>query len=139
MSDQDFFFDDDETTPAKAEPKPAKAAKAAAKPATKPATVKSAAAKSAPAVAPEPQDFLSQTVPMSIASLLAVCALLVGVIVGVLLPVGGGSTGSGSSAVLPGGSLSPAPQLSQEQISQGQLPAGHPNIGGGSTAATAAK
>lgn len=135
MSEQDFFFDDDESVPAKAAPKPAKAA-------PKPAKAAKAVAASpvAPAAAPEAQDFFSQSVSMSIAALLAVCALLVGVIVGVMLPVGGSGVGGvGSTSSLPGGALQPAPQLSQEQITNGELPAGHPDIGGGSTAATATK
>jgi hypothetical protein len=64
---------------------------------------------------------------MSVASLLVVCALLIGTIVGLMV----GQSRATSTADLP--SASPAagnaPQLTPDQLNSGQLPAGHPSIG----------
>jgi hypothetical protein len=123
VSDQDFFFDEDEQS--------------AQKPAAKAAPAKGTAPKataSAPAAS-------AQSVTITVAALIGVVALLAGVIVGILLPVNIGSsvpapsTGIGTTT---GGQA--APQLSPEQLQGGQLPAGHPQIGGtggnGSTTTT---
>lgn len=69
-----------------------------------------------------------QTVTMTVAALIGVVALLLGVIIGVVIPVGVGGTPTPPSATgTPGGA--PAPQLSPEQL-QGELPAGHPDLSG---------
>jgi hypothetical protein len=122
LSDQDFFFDDEEADDsAKTEDKkPAAktgsaskpAPKVAAKPAPKPAEK---AEQAAPA---ESGSFFDQNVTMAMAALIAVIALLVGVIGGFLL---GGSNAATevptSSAVTPGATT--APQLTPEQGARG--------------------
>lgn len=125
MSDQDFFFDEEEETVAPA--------KQSAKPSTKSSATKSSSAKSAPAArksapveaAPAAgAGFFEQSVSMSVAALMTVIGLLVGVIIGfVVAPDGGTSvstTGTGAAA----------PQLSSDQLQSGDLPAGHPDISG---------
>lgn len=105
MSDQDFFFDEEETeAPAKPEKK-----------ASSPGRAK-------PSAAPAQQQFFQQSVSMTVASLVAVIALLLGVIVGFLIPRGPSTTATDTGAV--------APQLSPEQLQSGQLPPGHPDISG---------
>lgn len=131
MSDNDFFFEDDQ----KAEPAPkAKPAGASAKkPAPSGAVTKKPAPKSsARPVAPRGEMVEQQSVTITIAVLIAVVALLVGMIVGMFIgramvpevvsnpttPTGtpmGGTMGSGS-----------APVLTDEQIEQG-MPEGHPD------------
>jgi hypothetical protein len=131
VSDQDFFFDEDETPAAK----PAKASKAAAAPAAKRASApkaaatKPAAAKAAAPAAPSADvvPFAEQTVTVMVAGLLMVIALLVGAIIGFLMA--GPSTTISSTvpaATAPtGGSTDVAPgPLTDEQI-QGGMPAGH--------------
>ncbi|MCL4079314.1 hypothetical protein MX659_06930 [Coriobacteriia bacterium Es71-Z0120] len=113
MSDQDFFFDEEESeTPKKAEKKAA-----SARPAQK-------------TVAPAKQQVFQQSVSMTVAALVAVIALLLGVIIGILIPTGGSGTTTDTGAV--------APQLTPEQLQSGQLPPGHPDISGmtGGQAAT---
>jgi hypothetical protein len=127
VSDQDFFFDEDEKPAAKAPSKNA--------PAKKPASSSSAkgGSSSKAAAAPAPQ----QSVTYTIAALIGVAALLLGVIVGILLPVNiGGSTTATPEASIPGAQTQ-APALTNEQMQSGALPPGHPNVGGtGSTGAT---
>ena len=121
MSDQDFFFDEDE--------KPAEkpAAKAGSKQASK------APAKGAPAKAAKnaPAQSGGLELTWTITALIAVVALLLGVIVGYAIPKSG-ATASDSAAPVTG---QEAPQLTPEQMSTGELPPGHPSIGG-STGAT---
>lgn len=121
MSDQDFFFDEDEQ-PKKEAAKPAPAAKKGA---------------SAPAKTAAPAASGVQSVSMTVTALVGVIALLAGVIIGIVLPVGGGSEPVPTSVTAPttGAGGSSAPQLTPEQLQGGELPAGHPDIGG-STAAT---
>ncbi len=125
MSDQDFFFDDD---------KPAdKASKSDKTPAKKPSGASTRpAAKSSGSKQPVPES--GQSVTMTMAIMFAVIGLLVGVIVGLFV---GNMMNAGSSAVLPasGGS---APALSQDQLNGGQLPAGHPSVGGATGGGTGA-
>ncbi len=137
MSDQDFFFDEEDEKPAKAEkaaPAKAPGRKASA------ATSSPAAAKtpSRPAPASDGGSFFDQEVNMGIAALAVVIALLLGMLLGVLI----GQSRANNAALLNvpaatntgGGS---APPLSQDQLKSGQLPAGHPSIGAtGSTTAT---
>ena len=77
--------------------------------------------------------FMQQTVPMTIAGLIGVVALLAGVIIGIALPSGSNQTAvptqPAPNAVPQGGA--PAPQLSPEQLQGGELPEGHPDIPGG--------
>lgn len=120
MSDQDFFFDEDE------QPTPARVAKAAPEADETQAVVSVAGA---------------QGISMAVASLIGVIALLAGVIVGVLLPIGNApSATTGTVATTPSvpggtggtggtGGGSTAPQLTPEQLKGGELPAGHPDIG----------
>lgn len=122
MSDQDFFFDDEPQA------KPAAKGSAGAK---GPAAAKSAstAKAGAPArqAAPATGSFFAQSVSMAITSLVAVIALLVGLIVGLLIPTGGSAVPTTSPAA------STAPSLTQDQLNSGELPAGHPDIGGTTT------
>jgi hypothetical protein len=140
VSDQDFFFDEDEAKPA---------AKTTPKPATKSAsTDKSAsAAKSAPAAKPDAAvaasdagtPIFDQSVTMAIAALLMVIALLVGIIIGFFL--GGAMTPAPAAtatdvapitATDPGTGATPG-QLTQEQINAG-MPAGHVPVDAAGTA-----
>ncbi|MBA4370907.1 MAG: hypothetical protein C0418_04940 [Coriobacteriaceae bacterium] len=120
MSDQDFFFDEEEKPVA-----PAKGAMTGAK------TVAKGAAQPVSAVG---VPFFDQSVSMTVASLAAVCALLLGVIVGFAVKPAGISV---PAAVSGGTGGAGAPQLSEEQLGSGQLPAGHPDIAGGQGGATA--
>lgn len=109
MSDQDFFFDEEE----QAEDKPAKTA----------ARVERAASGTAPAASAAGM----QSVSMTVASLIGVVALLVGIIIGIIIPAGA-STG-GVPAPTSTGTGAAAPQLSPEELQSGELPSGHPDIG----------
>lgn len=129
MSDQDFFFDDDEARPApKDTPKAAGKGMPAGKEAATPVTPTAAAS------------FFDQSLTMTVAALLMVIALLVGVIIGFFL--GGSttpSTATGANAIVPStstgaGDATPG-QLSPDQIKQG-LPAGHPQLDQGATGTT---
>ena len=146
MSDQDFFFDEDEATPAKGAKAPAKGTSKT--PAKAPEKAPSKVV-SAPAGSGDDVPFLDRQVTMTILFLSVAIALLLGIVAGYLLapaptslptvnteatvppasnsnPMGGATTtGTGSGA---------APQLTPEQMNQGQLPAGHPSVGGGSSA-----
>jgi hypothetical protein len=141
LSDQDFFFEDEEadTTEKTEAKKPAAkngaASKAAPKAASKPVVKAEPAEKAEQAAS---GSFFDQSVTMAMASLIAVIALLVGVIGGFLL---GGSNTAGevpaSSAVAPAGTT--APQLTPEQMNSGKLPQGHPTVGAGAGAAAGSK
>jgi len=112
VSDQDFFFDEDEKPIEAAEEKPTRV-QGQKKPATRQAT--------APAGI--------QSVTMTVAALIGVVALLIGVIIGILIPAG-----ASTSATIPTagtGSAVSAPQLTPEQLEGGELPAGHPDLGAG--------
>ncbi len=132
MSDQDFFFDEDEK-PAKSQSKSA--------PAKKPATPAAKSGSSSRNVVAAP----AQSVTYTVAALIGVAALLLGIIVGILLPINtGASTATPDAGLSGGGVQQTAPQLTPEQMQSGQLPAGHPNIGGaagatGSAPATGTK
>jgi hypothetical protein len=151
VSDQDFFFDEDEAPaekPAKADKSAAPAAKTGTKRpvASKSAASKGSAAKAAPSGPAQDDDyeavpFTEQTVTVLIAGLLMVISLLIGAIIGFLL--GGTSAGPAVSSVpeaaspAAGTSTDPGP-LTNEQI-QGGMPAGHPAVGATDSAgATAA-
>lgn len=134
MSDQDFFFDDEDAAPEKAQAveKPSgqqrKPAKAAPK-ASKPSAVTDAQATGS-------GQLFEQNVTLAVAALLMVIALLIGVIIGIF--VGGAISGPAtpaSSITAPettgGGNAAP---LSPDQLNSGELPAGHPDIGGGGAA-----
>ena len=114
MSDQDFFFDEDES-PVEETKETKKTAK------TSGTASKKAAQKSA---APAPSD--EKSVTMTIASLIGVVALLVGIIIGIIIPAGGTGSLPAPSA---GGTGVSAPQLSPEQLETGDLPEGHPDLG----------
>ncbi|MDZ4177838.1 MAG: hypothetical protein U1E29_01185 [Coriobacteriia bacterium] len=113
MSDQDFFFDEDETsTEANAEAPTAKRETEAAKPVARAAS---------PAAS-------MQSVSMMVAVLIGVVALLAGVIIGILIPSGSASVPAPSA--IGGGTAAPAPQLSPDQLESGDLPPGHPPLEG---------
>lgn len=114
MSDQDFFFDEDES-PAEETKEPKKASKTSGT-----ASKKAAQKPDAPAPSGE------KSVTMTIASLIGVVALLVGIIIGILIPAGGTSTVPAPTTDPAGVS---APQLSPEQLETGNLPEGHPDLG----------
>jgi len=113
VSDQDFFFDEDEQTE-KAAPQDAPAKKASA-----PKSSAKAPASDAPG---------AQSVTVTIAALIGVIGLLAGLVVGLLLPFGNtGAVEPTATGASPAGTT--APQLSPEQMQGGELPAGHPDIG----------
>ena len=117
MSDQDFFFDEDE--------KPAdKSAKAPAK-----QTAKQPAKKAAPAAAPGGIELT-----WTVTALIGIVALLLGVIVGYAIPKGAQQVGTTGTTA--GAAQQQAPQLSPDQMSSGELPAGHPDISGASGGST---
>jgi len=120
VSDQDFF---DEEDAAKQPTKGTAAAKS--KPVARPA-------------APTSASFFEQSVSMSVAALMAVIALLVGVILGFVIPTGG--TTPPVTATTTATTNEAAPQLSEDQLSSGELPEGHPDLSSlaatGSTTAT---
>ncbi|MDF1543025.1 MAG: hypothetical protein P1P71_07890 [Anaerosomatales bacterium] len=116
MSDQDFFFDDDE----------AQADKPAAKSAAKPAGAKARA--SAPRTKTAAAPAGAQSVTMSVAGLIGVVALLVGIIIGILIPTGSPQVTSPSVGVPSMGTGgTQAPPLSEQEL-QGEMPPGHPPI-----------
>lgn len=130
MSDQDFFFDEEEETP-----KPA--VKASSKGVSKGAVKASGSEqKSAPKPAARPAakaaspSIMEQNVSMTVAALMTVIGLLVGVIIGFVLAPD--SVGAGSSTTEQT-SEQAAPTLSEDQLNSGQLPAGHPDISGAAT------
>jgi hypothetical protein len=125
VSDQDFFFDEDD--------KPVKAAdKSGSKPAAKKG---SGSSKAAPAPAPSAD---VQSVTLTVALLLAVIGILIGVVIGLF--VGKSlATPDLTAATTPTTAASQAPQLTTEQLNSGQLPSGHPAVPGASTAATTGK
>lgn len=140
MSDQDFFFDEDEqvskpTTKSSAKPAGKSPSKSAAKPSpSAPAKGnQSRAPKGASAAQPATSStgtFFEQQVSVSVAALLVVVGLLIGVIIGVL--VAPGQTESSISTTSPTGSAT-APELTSDQLQSGELPAGHPDISGTAT------
>jgi len=117
VSDQDFFFDEDE--------KPAK-------PAASKSSPKSSSAKPAAKSAPAPSGGIELT--WTVTALIGVVALLLGVIVGYAIPKGTDIASPDTTATQTGTN---APQLTPEQLSSGQLPAGHPAIGGATSTAPA--
>lgn len=114
VSDQDFFFDEDEAPTKDTSEETSKPVKSSG--ASRPAATGAAA----PA---------AQSVSMAVAGLIGVIALLAGIIIGIILPVGGGSSipAPGPGATVPS---TPAPQLSPDQLDS-DLPPGHPPIGDG--------
>lgn len=148
--DQDFFFDEEDEksardkTPAKAPGKsPAKAparstarsgAKTPAKSGTgTPAKASATSARNAAAVPPATVAggaFFGQSVSMAVAGLAVVCALLVGLIAGVLIEQArsGGSSGV-PAATTAAPSTGVAPPLTSNQLNSSKMPPGHPSIG----------
>lgn len=128
MSDQDFFFDEDE--------KPA--AKTPARKASGSGAAKPAATASAPSAAPA---VTAATVTMTVAVLIGVIGILIGAIGGIFVGRSLASTTVATPALgAPSvtGTGTSAPQLSPEQL-QGDLPSGHPAIGSGAATATPGK
>lgn len=136
MSDQDFFFDEDETTAAEAA-KPASKSASKATPGRSSAAKATPAAKTtpaakAPAAKAAPASAGGSQVSLTVAALMTVVGLLLGVIIGFVLPGGGSSTTTGTTTTgAPagmGGTGSAAPQLSEDQLQSGELPPGHPPV-----------
>ncbi len=125
VSDQEFFFDEEED----AKPKSTKAA----------ASKRDTVSRAAPVARSGSASFFEQNVSMTVAALMTVIGLLLGVIIGVLIPAGPSTTPVTSPT---GGSIS-APALTDDQLNSGELPPGHPDISGmtggagGSTTTTA--
>lgn len=115
MSDQDFFFDEEDD----------------AKPAAKAGPAGKTPRASQPAPAATGGSFFMQSVTMAVTSLVAVIALLLGLIVGILIPTGGSTVPTGTPPV------TAAPALSEDQLNSGQMPAGHPDISGAATESAA--
>jgi hypothetical protein len=122
VSDQDFFFDEDE-----------KPAKSAGTPAPK-KTGSSASGSGASKPSKTSTDAAPvQTVSMTIAILIGVIGILLGAVIGLFV---GKSMAVPSVAVTPSagtGTTQQAPQLTPEQLQGGELPAGHPSVGGAAT------
>jgi hypothetical protein len=125
VSDQDFFFDEEPTKPKSDAPAPKSGA---SKSGSKPVTSSKA---EPPAVVP----FLEQNTIMSVAILIGVVGLLVGLIGGYLLgsaqtqPAAAPATGA-VGTVPSGSDQGGAPVLTEEQLNSGQIPTGHPSITG---------
>lgn len=134
MSEQDFFFDEEETAEA--------STKETAKPSTKsgstpaPAARKSAAKPATPKPTGGSGSFFEQQVSITIASLMTVIGLLIGVIVGFLVAPDGGTVTTATPTATATDSEATAPQLTDEQLSSGTLPEGHPDISSMSTTDT---
>lgn len=132
MSEQDFFFDEEPEAKAPAAKTP-KAPKASAP----------APSKSSPAEPVVEASVADGTTTWAVAALIGVIGLLLGAILGFVLgnTLAGASASSGTSttgAPTPITGTQPAPQLTTEQISAGQLPAGHPAINTSGAAETSA-
>lgn len=129
MSD-DFFVDEDES------PKPSPQHGA---PARKPAARKTTPRPVADATASS--SIFEQNVSLTIAALIAVIALLLGMIVGILIPRSAAAVDTAASvsttAASTATSSTSAPQLTQDQLDSGTLPAGHPSISSMTTSQTA--
>lgn len=122
MSDQDFFFDEEDEAVSEAPKASSKSGGKAQAPA------RQAAPKQRTAAAPSAAPAGEKQVSMTVAALMAVVSLLLGVIIGFVLP--GGSTGtapSNGAAIGTGGTAAPGP-LTEDQLNSGQLPEGHPPI-----------
>ena len=113
MSDQDFFFDEED----------APASAPAPRPSSQPARSASPARTTHAAAPASGASFFEQSVTMAIAALMTVIGLLVGVIIGFVIAPSGTSPVSS-----PAGGTSVAPGLSQDQLQSGELPEGHPPI-----------
>ncbi|HEX9093222.1 MAG TPA: hypothetical protein VF902_04490 [Coriobacteriia bacterium] len=141
MSDQDFFFDEeDEARPTESS---APAGKAKTGSGAKPQGAASAPAKrggAAPAASSDTSaqtPLLEQNVTVMVAGMLMVVGILVGFIIGFL--IGGGTSAPAavpSTTSAPVGAVTPG-TLTDQQVQQG-LPAGHPSIGATGTGATGA-
>jgi len=123
VSDQDFFFDEDEKPAANSGAKKGSKSGKAATPAHAPAATVD-----------------SQSVSLMVAVLIGVIGILLGVVVGLFIGKGmatpaitAGVTDTGAGSAV---STQSAPQLTQEQIQNGDLPAGHPQVGGSTTPTT---
>lgn len=132
MSDEQDFFFDEETE------QPVKETKASSKTTKSGRSAKAAAEE--PVSEPASGGLFSQDVTMGVAAMMAVVALLVGLIIGILLPSGSAVPTTGTAAPIsttPGASGQQAPPL-PEGTDTNQLPPGHPNIGGGAGGSTSA-
>ena len=116
MSDQDFFFDEDEQPAAKA------ADKGKAAPPKAPA--KGAPAKGAKSAPAQASGGIELT--WTITALIGVVALLLGVIIGYAIPNSSSVETTGSTTT----QQQVAPQLTPEEMQSGTLPQGHPDISG---------
>jgi len=124
VSDQDFFFDEDE--------KPAKSGGNAPvkKTGSSPSRTGSKSAASSAGTSAS-----GQSVSMTIAILMAVIGVLLGAVIGLFV---GRSMAVPAVATVGAGAATTqqAPQLTPDQLNSGELPAGHPSVGG-APAATA--
>lgn len=113
MSDQDFFFDEDERPAAK--------------------TGGKKASTSGKASSPAPRDealVTAQGVAPIVVVLIGVIGLLLGAVIGLFIGKGMATpAGTASNIGVPAASVIPAPQLTEEQLSTGELPSGHPQVG----------
>lgn len=133
MSDQDFFFDDEEPVRDKKNAAKASAKGGASGQKTAPAKGGTTGQKKAAPAPVATSQFLDRSITMSVAGLLMAIALLVGVIVGFLMNGAmSPSAASSAAAQAPGSGTSPAAALTQDQLSQ-PLPPGHVPVSGGPT------
>ena len=135
MSDQDFFFDDDQPVEPKAAP--VKSGKATGKGGNQSAKSAVKRPPTRPASKPAPKAAsvsASQSVPLIVTILVAVLTLLLGIIIGILISpalsaapaanVGVPVDSTGTAPMGMGGGGMAAPVLTDDQIQQG-MPEGH--------------
>jgi len=126
VSDQDFFFDEDE-------PKKETAPKTSS---SKKSTSSGRSSDAAPAAG-----MADQSVSLTVTVLVGVVTALLGIIIGIFVGrglAGPAVPGVGSGATLGTDTTQEAPQLSPDQLQGGELPAGHPDIGGSAPSSDAA-
>lgn len=95
------------------------------------------ARKSTPSAARPAGGIFEQNVSMSVAALMTIIGVLVGVIIGFVVAPDGAAVSTGKTTTTTttgttgttGAGTATAPQLSEDQLSAGALPEGHPDIG----------
>lgn len=124
MSDQDFFFEEEPEN----KDRSSKASTKAATPKTSPKAASTAVAESAVQDIDDDAPLLERPTTWAVAILIGVIGLLIGAIGGFLLGSNSGAALPAASSTAPAASTAPAPELSNDQIESGELPAGHPPI-----------
>jgi hypothetical protein len=133
VSDQDFFFDEDDKPAAKSDDK--SGSKPAAKKGSGTSSAKTTPTRSS---APAPEADV-QSVSLIVAVLLAVIGVLIGVVIGLFVGKSMAVAPAVVAGTTSGTTSSQAPQLTTEQLNSGTLPSGHPAVPGASTTPTTGK